>query len=162
MQVCASCGTRDPDDPYTVLSRGYKAKSTPMYLSPASALYCHLRLYFIAGGTGPAEPRKAVFRPFLFFKRLRARASRARPRLICWRFGAGQNYDGATCGFYSSDLTSMGRNGPWLLVHLALGANLAKSRESPPPCWRATYIYVYILYNKLYIYNNNNICIYVY
>ena len=60
----------------------------------------------------------------------------------------------------------MGRNGPWLLVvvHLALGANLAKYRDCPPPPvgGRPIYICIYIIINYIYIKYYIYIIIYMY
>ena len=81
----------------------------------------------IAGGNGPGGAAKCRIPNFFFLKKGTGRASRERPCVSAFRAKIT-----ARCAVFSSDLTFLGKNEPWLLVFMALGANLKISIFDPP------------------------------
>ena len=84
----------------------------------------------IAGGNGKGPGGAAEGRipnPFIFKKGHRARVSRATVRI-----GVSGAKITARCAVFSSDLTFMSKNESWLLVSMALGANIKISIFDPP------------------------------
>ena len=81
----------------------------------------------IAGGNGPGGAAKGRIPNFFFKKKGTGRASRERPCVSAFRAKIT-----ARCAVFSSDLTSMSKNEHWLLVFMALGANLKISIFDPP------------------------------
>ena len=90
----------------------------------------------IAGGNGPGGAAKGRIPNIFFLKKgfVGRASSRERPSspLLLASFQAAKTSTTARRAVYSSNLTFMSKSEPWLLVFMALGANLKISIFDPP------------------------------